>query len=309
MNADEGQDADDRRNGNSHRHAFWEIALASTLDLVPSIFHKTNLGTSGYSEDQREHKTVDAARALGYICRRNACRTGGIAAAESTSTAVAGHSSAMASLVSELGRYAAKLAKTLPTAVGGSVSAREGGAAWFFDMNDFLEAPERADACLIDLKSGRRLRGRKNPGHEAGMHLAVYLERPDVAAVFHTHPPWLLGVISCGRELKPMFAEFVNDLGRTASVPYRVPGSKALLRQLSGCARRYDTIFMANHGLLATGANPKQAFFRCAVAEDAAKSFVAASAAGRPRFLDRAQINTILSLDAVKHRSKMMEKK
>ena len=214
----------------------------------------------------------------------------------------------MASLVSELGRYAAKLAKVLPTATGGSVSAREGHAAWFFDMNDFLEAPERAEACLVDLKSGRRLRGRGSPGPEAGMHLAVYLARTDVKAVFHAHSPWLMGVISSGRELKPMFAEFVNDLGRTARLPYRVPGSEALLRQLRVCARSCDTIFMANHGLLATGANPKQAFFRCAVAEDAAKSFVSASAAGRPRFLSRAQVDTILSLDAVKHRSKMMEK-
>jgi ribulose-5-phosphate 4-epimerase/fuculose-1-phosphate aldolase len=77
---------------------------------------------------------------------------------------------------------------------------------------------------------------------------------------------------------------------------------------MAQCAADHDTIFMVNHGMLALGVNLKQAFYRCVVAEDAAKSLVAASTAGQPLFLNQRQAREILSLDAVKHRTKMMEK-
>jgi ribulose-5-phosphate 4-epimerase/fuculose-1-phosphate aldolase len=64
---------------------------------------------------------------------------------------------------------------------------------------------------------------------------------------------------------------------------------------------------MVNHGVLAVGANLKQAYCRVVVVEDAAKSLVAACCVGRPSFLTPAQTEEILSLDAVRHRTKMME--
>ena len=139
------------------------------------------------------------------------------------------------------------------------------------------------------------------------MHLAIYRQRPDVTAVFHTHSAWASGVISSGVELRAMFAEFVNDLGRVVTVPYVTPTTQQLADIIGEAARDYDTIFMVNHGVLAVGLNPKQAFYRVLVVEDAAKSIVAATIMGKPRFLTQEQINEILSLDAVKFRTKMME--
>ena len=43
------------------------------------------------------------------------------------------------------------------------------------------------------------------------------------------------------------------------------------------------------------------------VVEDAAKSLVAAATVGKPKFLTPAEVAEILSLDAVKHRTKMVE--
>ena len=137
------------------------------------------------------------------------------------------------------------------------------------------------------------------------MHLAVYRTRPDVTCVFHTHSPWASGVITSGVRLKPMFAEFVNDLGRTGTVPYVTPTTQKLADAMGQKVRTCDTVFMINHGVLATGVNMKQAYFRCMVVEHAAMSFVAACAVGRPRFLSPKQQREILGLDAVKHRSKM----
>jgi L-fuculose-phosphate aldolase len=138
------------------------------------------------------------------------------------------------------------------------------------------------------------------------MHLGVYHSRPDIVAVFHTHSAWVTGVISAGKPFKPMFAEFVNDLGRTGSIPF-VSSTSALARRISHYARNHETIFMVNHGLLTVGVNLKQAYYRCVVTEDAAKSLFAASITGKPLFLNQKKVKEILALDAVQHRIKMME--
>lgn len=215
----------------------------------------------------------------------------------------------MKSIREELVQYGAKIAKALVAVSGGNISAREGGQIWMQPAGFGVDELSPSAFCGIDLKTGRQIHGKNQPSQELDLHLAVYRARPDVVTVFHTHSPWVIGVISAGKKFKPMFAEFVNDLGRTGSVPYFAPTSGALTGRMAESARNHETIFMVNHGMLTMGVNLKQAFFRCAVAEDAAKSLVAASIAGKPLFLNQRRVNEILSLDAVKHRTKMMEKK
>jgi L-fuculose-phosphate aldolase len=113
-------------------------------------------------------------------------------------------------------------------------------------------------------------------------------------------------VISAGVELKPMFAEFVCDLGRVGTVDYITPTTARLAQAMGEKARDCDTIFMVNHGVLAVGLTVREAFYRVVVVEDAAKSLVAASVVGRPRFFTQEQVDEILSLDAVKYRQKKM---
>lgn len=213
----------------------------------------------------------------------------------------------MKSIRDELVRYGAKIATALRPAVGGSLSARAGARIWLPPDGFALDEMHPAGLSGIDLKTGRQIQGQHRPAPDIEMHLAIYRARPDITAVFHTHSAWVTGVISAGQKFKPMFAEFVNDLGRTGAVPYFAP--VALARRLAQCARDHDTIFLINHGLLTTGVNLKQAFYRCVVAEDAAKSLFAAAIVGRPLFLNQPRVNEILSLDAVQHRIKMMEKK
>lgn len=72
-------------------------------------------------------------------------------------------------------------------------------------------------------------------------------------------------------------------------------------------AMHCDTIFMVNHGVLAVGVNMKQAYYRCVVVEDAAKSLVAATVVGKPRFLTPAQGRELMAQEGPQHRLKMMQ--
>jgi len=213
----------------------------------------------------------------------------------------------MSDVRAELVRYGLKIAQTgLVAGAGGNISARgNDGIVWMKPSGFAMDEMTTDDLCGLELGTGRQVAGKHRPTSEVNMHLAIYRVRPDVQAVFHTHSPWASGVISAGVELKPMFAEFVNDLGRVGTVPYITPTTHHLAEVIGEKARTCDTILMVNHGVLAVGASVRQAFFRCAVVEDAAKSLVAASVVGRPVFLTSEEVEEILALDAVQHRAKM----
>ena len=214
----------------------------------------------------------------------------------------------MASIKEELIKYGRRIARAgLVAGAGGNISAREGDTVWMKPSGFAMDDMTADDLCGMELESGKQSVGSNRPTSEVNMHLAIYRVRHDVRAVFHTHSAWASGVISAGVELRPMFAEFVNDLGRTGTLPYITPTTQRLADAMAEKARSCDTIFMVNHGVLAVGVNMKQAFFRLCVVEDAAKSFVAACAVGKPSFLTPEQCDEILSLDAVKHRTKMAE--
>lgn len=209
----------------------------------------------------------------------------------------------------ELVRYGARIVQTgLVAGAGGNISAREGAVIWMKPSGLAMDEMTTSDLCAMDLATGRQKSGPHKPTSEVNMHLAIYRARDDVAAVCHTHSPWASGVISAGVELKPMFAEFVVDLGRVGTVPYITPTTGDLAKAVGAKAMHHDTLFMTNHGVLAVGNTMRQAYFRCVVVEDAAKSIVAASVMGRPRFLSAKQIRDLMALDAVKHRINVMDR-
>ena len=208
----------------------------------------------------------------------------------------------------DLCKYGARIVQAgLVAGAGGNISARDGDTVWMKPSGIALDEMGPDDLCGMDLETGEKKQGELKPTSEVNMHLAVYRNRPDVNAVFHTHSAWASGVISAGVELKPMFAEFVNDLGRTGTIEYVTPTTERLANAMGEKVKDCDTVFMVNHGVLGTGANVKQAYYRVVVVEDAAKSLVAASVVGKPKFFTQEQVDEILSLDAVKYRAKMME--
>ncbi len=210
----------------------------------------------------------------------------------------------------ELCRYGVKIAQAhLVAGAGGNISAREGNVVWMKPSGFAMDDLAPGDFCGLDLATGQQVQGDRKPTSESSMHLAIYRVRPELTAIFHTHSPWASGVISSGAELKPMFAEFICDLGRVSTIPYVTPTTQDLADAAGEAARESDTILMVNHGVLALGVNMKQAYYRCVVVEDAAISMVAAAVVGRPRFLNRKDIRALMALDAPKHRIRMMEGK
>jgi L-fuculose-phosphate aldolase len=208
----------------------------------------------------------------------------------------------------ELARYGRMIMdRGLTAGAGGNISAREGRLVWVKPSGFSLGELKGTDYVCVDLDTGRRVEGRHKPTSELPVHLSVYKARPDISVIFHTHSPFASGVISSGEDIKPMFAEVVADLGHIASVPYLLTSTQALADAVARAAERADTVFMKNHGVVCLGKTLKQAFFRCCVAEDAAKSYAAAALVGRPQFLSEKQIAELKSLESGDYRTRLVE--
>jgi L-fuculose-phosphate aldolase len=208
----------------------------------------------------------------------------------------------------ELARYGKMIeARGLTAGAGGNLSAREGRLVWVKPSGFSMAEVSGKDMCCVELDTGRPIEGRHKPTSELPMHLAVYKRRSDVSVIFHTHSPYASGVISSGAEIKPMFAEVVADLGNISTVPYLLTSTQQLADAVARAAERADTIFMKNHGVVCLGRTMKQAYFRCCVAEDAAKAFAAASLVGQPQFLSEKQIAELKALEAGDYRKRIVE--
>lgn len=210
----------------------------------------------------------------------------------------------------ELSDYGKKIVNSgLVAGAGGNISAREEDIVWMKPSGLAMDEVMPEDWVGINIKTGLQVHGTLKPTSEVNMHLEIYRVRPEIKAVFHTHSPWVCGVISSGAEFRPMFAEFVCDLGKIDRIPYITPTTKTLAEIVAKKMSQCDTLFMENHGIVTIGMTIKQAFYRCAVVEDAAKSLVAASVVGKPIFLTQKQIDELMQLEGPQHRIKMMEGK
>lgn len=211
------------------------------------------------------------------------------------------------SIRDELVTYGAKTVHAgLVVAADGNISVRENTTVWMKPSGFAMDEMTADDLCGMDLETGKQVSGPHRPTSEVVMHMAVYRVRPDVVSVFHTHSPWAAGVASAGIEVRPMLVGSVCDLGRMGSLPYVLPASPVIAEAVAEAVGDADTLLLANHGVLAVGASVKQAFFRVAAMEDAAKSWVAASIVGTPQVFSQKQIDEILSLDTVQYRYKTM---
>lgn len=209
----------------------------------------------------------------------------------------------------DLANYAHKLAaRGLTAGAGGNISYREGDLIWIKPSGFTMEDLTSTDLCALDIRSGRQISGPHPVTSEYRVHVAIYQVRPDITAVFHVHPPWACGVISAGVDWQPMFPEVALDLGPTKLLPYTTPGTDELAAVVATAAKDHETILLANHGIVALGRSLRQAYERCCIVEDAAKSWVAAVCVGKPQFLSPDEVAKLRQAPAVQQRAKMLAK-
>ena len=119
------------------------------------------------------------------------------------------------------------------------------------------------------------LLGGKPPTKEIPLHLACYQTHPSVRAVVHLHATYSTLLASCeglsdGLPFDPFTPYYVMRVGEVGVLPYRIPGSELLARDIEQ-RPQYTTYLMANHGMLVCGSSLDQAVFAAEEFEESAK--------------------------------------
>ena len=119
---------------------------------------------------------------------------------------------------------------------------------------------ELAAARLTRLDAAGSHTGGDPPTKEAGLHLAIYAERPDANAIVHLHCTHAVAVsclddVDAENVLPPLTPYFVMRVGRLPLVRYERPGSDELVAAVRDRARESPALLLANHGPIVAGAS------------------------------------------------------
>jgi len=127
------------------------------------------------------------------------------------------------------------------------------------------------DLLTLD-RYGRKLSGARKPFSEISMHLAVYRARSDVGAVVHAHPPYSTAFAVVGKAIEAFFLpEFVVSMGgKVPLVPFALPGSETLVKEMEPFLHDYDCLLLQNHGVIAYAGDLRTAMLRLEHCEEAA---------------------------------------
>ncbi|MCX7905540.1 MAG: class II aldolase/adducin family protein [Elusimicrobiales bacterium] len=108
------------------------------------------------------------------------------------------------------------------------------------------------------------------PSSEYKMHIEIYRKRPDVNAIIHAHPQFVLICLECNIKLKYITVEFEKNVGKPIYLGYLKPGSNKLAKKVAEASLKSNLIILQNHGIVTIGKDISQARI---IAEDAENLF------------------------------------
>ncbi len=197
-------------------------------------------------------------------------------------------------LKEQVARTARELsASGLVTGTSGNVSARapEGGVLITPSGLDYGRL-EPDDVVLVSVE-GDFIEGSREPSSETPMHTGIYRARPEVGAVVHTHARFATTLACLGWEIPPvhyMLTTLAED-GRVPLAPYATYGTEELAGyagEALGESRK--ACLLQNHGTIAVGGTPEEAFSRTVVLEEMAEIYYRTRVVGEPVLLTDEQV-------------------
>ena len=165
---------------------------------------------------------------------------------------------------------------------GGNVSLRVGADEYLVTPSGMVyEEMTPQDICLID-GTGTLREGCRKPSSDASALLYMFSHMPKVNAIIHTHQPWATAAGFDTDELPEFLVTVIDACRNPVQVapftPSSAVGMGELAVQYAGDAL---AVILKHHGVLAYGADMREALFSAVYLEEAAKTYVLARAMGR----------------------------
>jgi L-fuculose-phosphate aldolase len=126
---------------------------------------------------------------------------------------------------------------------------------------------------------------------EWALHAAIYRDRMEIGAVVHTHADACTALACLGEGL-PAFHYGIAGFGGgdVRCAPYVTFGTPELARLTADAMRGRLACLLANHGMVAAGADLAAAVFNAETLERMCRQYLLARAAGSPLLLTEAEM-------------------
>ncbi len=188
-------------------------------------------------------------------------------------------------LRAELVRITNKLdALNLNRGTSGNLSARLGEGFLITPSGFGAEGLTEDDIVFVHL-SGKS-EGRWQPSSEWLFHRDIYAQRPEFAAIIHTHSTAATALACLRRDIPPfhyMLALLGGDSLRCAS--YATFGTQALSDNALIALRERKACLLANHGMIAAGKNLAEALKNTVEVENLSEMYLRTLQVGEPVLL------------------------
>jgi len=176
----------------------------------------------------------------------------------------------------------------------GNVSLRRDARRFFVSPTGMpYDAMESDDIPLVD--DGGRWFGRRRPSSEWRFHRDIYRARVEVAAIVHTHSPKATSLACTGRGI-PAFHYMVAIAGGPdiRCAPYYTYGTQELSTAAVAALAGRNACLLANHGVIAVGADLPAALALAGEVENLAAQYCAALSIGEVRLLDEFEMHRVV---------------
>ena len=111
--------------------------------------------------------------------------------------------------------------------------------------------------------------GSLKPTSEKGLHAEVYIQRPDVGAVIHTHSKYCCVFAAAERPMRINDPEMQGIFGTQVELAeYALPGTKKLMKNTVKALGQNFGCIMSHHGMAACGSDIETAFDNCIKLEE-----------------------------------------
>jgi L-fuculose-phosphate aldolase len=183
------------------------------------------------------------------------------------------------------------------------VAATDGNISFRLDDNRFLITPtgsclgflKSSELVLIDAEGSPLSPGR--PTSEYRLHLEVYLQRKDVAAIVHGHPPICTAFSVAGETLdRCVLPEVVFTIGSVPTTAYGTPTTDEPPRIIREYIQSCDAMILDRHGTLTVGPSLLEAYYKLEKIEHSARVILTAKTLGRVRILSPEQVERLLEV-------------
>ena len=177
----------------------------------------------------------------------------------------------------------------------GNISVRIDSRHFLISPSGVDKATLSADQMVLMSTDGKTMSGGK-PSTEWLMHRDVYVNRPEVNAIVHTHSDNATALACAQKDIPPFhYMVAVTGSARIHCAPYALFGSQALSDNALAALKGSWACLLANHGVLAVHTSLEKALYVAQEVESLATQFIAASSIGQPRLLDAQQMRQVMT--------------